>query len=62
MLRRGRAVTSAAGASADGSILFKLPALKAGAYRLLVQVNAVTNPDRVTTFSKAFRVGNDVRV
>ena len=62
VLRRGRAVTSAAGASADGSILFKLPALKAGAYRLLVQVNAVTNPDRVTTFSKAFRVGNDVRV
>ena len=62
LLRRGRAVSSAAGASPDGSIVFKLPALKAGTYRVLVRLSAETNPGRVTTFTKAFRVGNDVRV
>ena len=60
--RRGRTVTAAAGANPDGSILFKLPSLKAGTYRVLVRVSAQTNPERVTTFSKTFRVGNDVRV
>jgi hypothetical protein len=60
--RRGRTVTSAAGANPDGSLLFKLPSLKAGTYRVIVRVSAQTNPDRVTTFTKSFRVGNDVRV
>jgi hypothetical protein len=60
--RGGRTVTSAAGVNPDGSVLFKLPSLKAGTYRVVVRVSAQTNPERVTTFSKAFRVGNDVRV
>jgi hypothetical protein len=62
VVRRGRTVTSASGENVDGSVLFKLPALKAGTYRVLVRVSAQTNPDRVTTFTKTFRVGNDVRV
>jgi hypothetical protein len=62
VVRRGRAVTSAAGASPDGSIVFKLPSLRAGTYRVLVRLSAETNTSRVTTFAKTFRVGNDVRV
>jgi hypothetical protein len=60
--RGGRTVTSAAGENPDGSVLFKLPTLKAGTYRVLVRVSAQTNPGRVTTFAKNFRVGTDVRV
>ena len=62
MLRSGRVLSSASGASPDGSILFKLPQLKAGTYRLVVRVSAETNPGRVTTFAKTFRVANGVRV
>ena len=36
--------------------------LKAGTYRLVVRVSAETNPGRVTTFAKTFRVANGVRV
>ena len=62
VLRSGRALSSASGASPDGSILFKLPQLKAGTYRLVVRLSAETNPGRVTTFAKTFRVANGVRV
>jgi hypothetical protein len=62
LLRRGRAVSSATGTNPDGSIVFKLPPLKAGTYQVLVRLSAATNPGRVTTFTKSFRVGNDVRV
>jgi hypothetical protein len=62
VVRRGRAVTSAAGANPDGSIVFKLPSLRAGTYRVLVRLSAETNPSRVTTFAKTFRVGNDLHV
>jgi len=62
VLRSGRVLSSASGASPDGSILFKLPQLKAGTYRLVVRVSAETNPGRVTTFAKTFRVANGVRV
>ena len=60
--RAGRTVTSAVGENPDGSILFKLPALKSGSYRVFVRVSAQTTPGRVTTFAKTFRVGTDVRV
>ena len=39
-----------------------LPALKTGTYRVVARVSAQTNPGRVTTFTKTFRVGSDVRV
>jgi hypothetical protein len=61
VLRRKRSVSSATGTSADGTILFKLPALKTGAYRVLVRLSAQTNPGRSTTFAKTFRVTNGVR-
>jgi hypothetical protein len=36
-------------------LLFKLPRLGRGSYRVTVKLHAETNPDRVTTFSRAFR-------
>src|SRR5205809_1124330 len=62
VVRAGRTVTSASGENPDGSVLFKLPALKTGTYRVVARVSAQTNPGRVTTFTKTFRVGSDVRV
>ena len=65
----GRAQTGLALAAREGGL--EIAAVDAGsaaaesglhAGDTLVQVNAATNPDRVTTFSKTFRVGNDVRV
>jgi hypothetical protein len=55
-----RATRTLAALSGSGmpnvDLQLKLPRLKHGTYRLTVRLTAETNPDRVTTFSKKFRV------
>jgi hypothetical protein len=36
-------------------VLFKLPKLRRGTYRVKITLRAETNPDRVTVFTKTFR-------
>ncbi|HEY6067492.1 MAG TPA: hypothetical protein VIU81_02285, partial [Gaiellaceae bacterium] len=51
-----RRLTGASGVGeAARDLLFKLPRLGRGSYRVIVKLHAETNPDRVTTFSRAFR-------
>ena len=51
-----RRLTGASGlGEAARDLLFKLPRLGRGSYRVTVKLHAETNPDRVTTFSRAFR-------
>src|SRR5919204_2069498 len=52
--RRLSAVSGIGPANAD--LELKLPRLPHGTYRLVVRVSAETNPDRITTFTKRFRV------
>jgi hypothetical protein len=51
-----RRLTGASGqGEAAHDLLFKLPRLGRGAYRVTVTLRAETNPDRTTTFSRTFR-------
>ena len=51
-----RTLTGAAGqGDAARDILFKLPRLQPGSYRLTVTLHAETNPERTTTFTRTFR-------
>jgi hypothetical protein len=51
-----RRLTGAVGqGEAARDLLFKLPRLTHGAYRVTVTLHAETNPERVTTFSRTFR-------
>jgi hypothetical protein len=51
-----RRLTGAVGqGEAARDLLFKLPRLSHGAYRVTVTLHAETNPDRLTTFSRTFR-------
>lgn len=51
-----RRLTGASGlGEAERDLLFKLPRLGRGSYRVTVELHAETNPDRVTTFSRTFR-------
>ena len=57
VLRGKRTVTSTAGSRRTvGAVLFKLPKLKRGSYRVVVKLTAETNTQRVSTFAKTFRV------
>jgi hypothetical protein len=50
-----RRLTGASGAGeAARDVMFKLPKLKQGPYRVQVTLRAETNPDRVTVFSRTF--------
>lgn len=52
----GRRLTGASGVGeAARDLLFRLPRLGRGSYRVTVKLHAETNPDRVTTFSRVFR-------
>jgi len=51
-----RRLTGASGQSeAARDVLFKLPRLSRGAYRVTITLHAESNPERVTTFTKTFR-------
>ena len=51
-----RRLTGASGqGDAARDLLFKLPRLSRGAYRVKVTLRAETNPARVTTFTRTFR-------
>src|SRR5438094_1289333 len=51
-----RRLTGATGVGeAAHDLLFKLPKLRHGSYRVTVTLRAETNPDRVTSFTRAFR-------
>src|ERR671923_2732277 len=51
-----RRLTGAAGqGDAARDLLFKLPRLRPGTYRVTVTLRAETNPDRVTSFTRVFR-------
>jgi hypothetical protein len=51
-----RRLTGATGVGeAAHDLLFKLPRLRHGSYRVTVTLRAETNPDRVTSFTRAFR-------
>jgi hypothetical protein len=51
-----RRLTGANGSSeAARDVLFKLPTLRKGSYRVQVILRAETNPDRMTGFSRTFR-------
>jgi hypothetical protein len=53
-----RRLTGADGAGdAARDVLFKLPKLRGGSYRVQVTLRAETNPDRVTVFSRTFHGG-----
>jgi hypothetical protein len=57
VLRGARTVGSASGLGRAGvDTLVRLPKLRRGAYRLQVELSSETNPDRVSTFAKKFRV------
>jgi hypothetical protein len=62
VFRGPKAVTGASGASADGGqVLFKLPRLAAGTYRLEVRLKAQTNRDRVSTLARTIQISRTVR-
>ncbi len=51
-----RRLTGASGlGDAARDLLFKLPRLRRGSYRVTLKLHAETNPDRVTTFTRRFR-------
>jgi hypothetical protein len=51
-----RRLTGANGSGeAARDVLFKLPKLRKGSYRVQVILHAETNPDRVAVFSRTFR-------
>ena len=51
-----RRLTGAAGAGeAARDVLFKLPKLRKGTYRVKITLHAETNPGRQTVFSRTFR-------
>jgi hypothetical protein len=51
-----RTLTGAAGqGEAARDVLFKLPKLKRGSYRVTVTLHAESNPDRTATFTRTFR-------
>jgi hypothetical protein len=51
-----RKLTGATGqGEAARDLLFKLPRLKGGAYRVAVTLRAETNPARAVTFTRTFR-------
>lgn len=51
-----RRLTGASGVGeAARDVLFKLPKLRKGTYRVKITLRAETNPDRVTVFTKTFR-------
>ena len=51
-----RRLTGAAGqGEAARDVLFKLPKLKHGSYRVTVTLHAESNPDRTATFTRSFR-------
>jgi hypothetical protein len=55
---RGRKLASFAGSGGGGTdttIRFKLPKLRRGQYRVRIELHATWNPDRVSTFTRAFR-------
>jgi hypothetical protein len=51
-----RRLTGAAGqGEAARDVLFKLPKLRRGTYRVTVTLHAESNPDRTATFTRSFR-------
>jgi hypothetical protein len=51
-----RRLTGATGqGEATRDVLFKLPKLRRGSYRVTVTLHAESNPDRTATFTRSFR-------
>ena len=59
MISRPTSTHRLTGATGQGEaardVLFKLPKLRRGSYRVTVTLHAESNPDRTATFTRTFR-------